>query len=104
MVLFVSLSPDREGGKPQLLLFSATVPVWVQETADRYMSDDRVIVDLIGRQSLRTAITVEHKAISCPYSERPSTIADVIQVRLMIFTYCNIAASDNCLKISFFMS
>ena len=45
------------------------------------MSHDKVIVDLIGRQSLKTAVTVEHKAICCPYAERPSTIADVIQVR-----------------------
>ena len=69
-----------------MLLFSATVPSWVQDTADRYMSHDRVIVDLIGQQTLRTAVTVEHKAISCPYSERSSTIADVIQVSVMIFT------------------
>ena len=39
------------------------------------------MVDLIGRQTLRTAVTVEHKAICCPYSERASTIADIIQVR-----------------------
>lgn len=70
-----------ESCKPQLLLFSATVPSWVRQTADRYMTPDRVVVDLIGRQTLRTAVTVEHKAICCPYSERASTIADVIQVR-----------------------
>ena len=64
-----------------MLLFSATVPFWVREVADRYMSLDKVVVDLIGRQSLKTAVTVEHKAICCPYAERPSTIADVIQVR-----------------------
>ena len=65
-----------------MLLFSATVPYWVREVADKYMSHDKVVVDLIGRQSLKTAVTVEHKAICCPYVERPSTIADVIQVRL----------------------
>ena len=74
-------STATEGDKPQLLLFSATVPSWVQDTADRYMSQDKVLVDLIGQQSLRTAVTVEHLAICCPYAERPSTIADVIQVR-----------------------
>lgn len=58
--------------KPQVLLFSATVPSWVEQTADKYMSRDRVLVDLIGQQSLRTAVTVEHKAISCPYSESSS--------------------------------
>ena len=74
------LTLDDETAKPQMLLFSATVPYWVREVADRYMSDDKIVVDLIGRQSLKTAVTVEHKAICCPYAERPSTIADVIQV------------------------
>ena len=64
-----------------MLLFSATVPSWVEETADKYMTLDRVLVDLIGQQTLKTAVTVEHKAICCPYAERNSTIADVIQVR-----------------------
>lgn len=76
--------PAESSSKPQLLLFSATVPSWVRETADRYMKSDRVVVDLIGRQRLRTAVTVEHKAICCPYSERALTIADVIQVRTEI--------------------
>ena len=77
----VNFSLDAESVKPQMLLFSATVPYWVREVADKYMSHDRVIVDLIGGESLKTAVSVEHKAICCPYAERPSTIADVIQVR-----------------------
>ncbi len=74
-------NPSAVSDKPQLLLFSATVPSWVRDTAERYMGGDKVVVDLIGRQTLRTAVTVEHKAICCPYSERASTIADIIQVR-----------------------
>ena len=42
-----------------MLLFSATIPEWVQETADKYMSRDRVIVDLVGKNAVRTAINVE---------------------------------------------
>jgi hypothetical protein len=45
------------------------------------MTPDKVVVDLIGQQTLKTAVTVEHKAICCPYAERSSTIADVVQVR-----------------------
>ncbi len=78
MLLFVS--PVDPAHKPQVLLFSATVPSWVQDTAERYMNTERVVVDLIGQQRKRTSVTVEHKAICCPYSERPSTIADVVQV------------------------
>ena len=88
----LSLAPGPDGlplptplKKPQLLLFSATVPSWVRQTADRYMTKDKVVVDLIGKQTLRTAVTVEHKAICCPYSERPDTIADIIQVCLCVW-------------------
>ena len=78
---FVFILLGADSAKPQVLLFSATVPFWVREVANRYMTEDKIVVDLIGRQSLKTAVTVEHKAICCPYAERPSTIADVIQVR-----------------------
>ena len=57
------------------------MPSWVEDTAKRYMGKDRVVVDLIGKQKVRTAVTVEHKAICCPYQERPTVINDVIQVR-----------------------
>ena len=83
MCYIVYCSPlGAESAKPQMLLFSATVPYWVREVADKYMSHDRVVVDLIGGESLKTAVSVEHKAICCPYAERPSTIADVIQVHV----------------------
>jgi superfamily II DNA/RNA helicase len=77
---------------PQMMLFSATVPSWVEDMAKHYMGDDQVVVDLIGKQRVRTAVTVEHKAICCPYQERPTVINDVIQVysgshgRTMVFT------------------
>ena len=68
------------------------------------MTPDKVVVDLIGQQTLKTAETVEHKAICCPYSERPSTIADVIQV-----SGCGVEPFDSsfnkslkCLKNGFF--
>ena len=44
-----------------MLLFSATIPYWVQQTADKYMSKDRVIVDLVGKNTVRTAVNVEVK-------------------------------------------
>ena len=73
-------TPTASTSKPQLLLFSATVPEWVLETAERYMTEDRVVVDLIGGETMRTATGVQHYALCCPYTERPSTIADIIQV------------------------
>ena len=50
--------------KPQTLLFSATVPLWVQRTARKYMDKERVLVDLIGQQKMRTAVTVQVRTYS----------------------------------------
>lgn len=83
-------SDDTE--KPQTLLFSATLPPWVQKTAEKYMSEDKKIVDLIGDQELKASETIQHLAIKCPYQARASTIRDVVQVysgahsRTLIFT------------------
>jgi len=48
--------PDN---KPQTLLFSATIPRWVQRTARKYLRSDIVKLDLVGEGTVRTATTVE---------------------------------------------
>lgn len=45
--------------KPQTLLFSATLPDWVEKTAKKYMTRDRKLVDVIGNEKQKTALTVE---------------------------------------------
>jgi len=55
-VSFVSAEPDN---KPQTLMFSATVPRWVQKTARKYLRSDIVKLDLVGEGTVRTATTVE---------------------------------------------
>ena len=50
---------DDADDKPQTLMFSATVPHWVQKTARRYLRTDIVKLDLVGRGSVRTATSVE---------------------------------------------
>jgi len=52
----VAGEPDN---KPQTLLFSATVPRWVQRTARKYLRSDIVKLDLVGEGTVRTATTVE---------------------------------------------
>ncbi|KAL5018873.1 hypothetical protein ScPMuIL_004595 [Solemya velum] len=68
-----------EAKKPQTLLFSATVPPWVEKTAKKYMKDWKTF-SLIGRQETQTSTTVEHLAIKCSYFDRAATIGDVLQV------------------------
>ena len=45
--------------KPQTLLFSATVPPWVKETAQRYMDTNYKTFDLIGKDINKSSTTVE---------------------------------------------
>ncbi|NXT74862.1 DDX21 helicase, partial [Zapornia atra] len=65
---------------PQTLLFSATCPRWVYDVAKKYMKDEYVQIDLIGRKTQRTATTVEHLAIQCRSSQRAGVLGDIIQV------------------------
>ncbi|ESO07746.1 hypothetical protein HELRODRAFT_110575 [Helobdella robusta] len=68
---------DRENN-PQTLLFSATVPTWVQQTARKYLSRDIKMIDLIGRNANKTAVTVKHTAMLCSTSDRVSAITDIL--------------------------
>lgn len=44
---------------PQTLLFSATCPHWVYDVAKKYMKSKYEQVDLIGKKTKKTAMTVE---------------------------------------------
>lgn len=51
---------------PQTLLFSATCPHWVYNVAKKYMKSTYEQVDLIGKKTQKTAITVEvNDSFSC---------------------------------------
>ncbi|KAK2098543.1 Nucleolar RNA helicase 2, partial [Saguinus oedipus] len=65
---------------PQTLLFSATCPHWVFNVAKKYMKSTYEQVDLIGKKTQKTAITVEHLAIQCHWTQRAAVIGDVIRV------------------------
>ena len=48
--------PDQN---PQTLLFSATIPSWVQQTAQKYLQHDIVKIDLVGKGNMRTSTSVQ---------------------------------------------
>lgn len=73
--------------KPQTLLFSATLPDWVNKICKRYVSSNYKTFTLINKDDSRTSDTVEHLAILCPYHERAKALADTIRV------YCRNEAS-----------
>lgn len=64
---------DNRESNPQTLLFSATVPHWVRDTSKKYLSRDLKMIDLIGRDSNRTAVNVK------------------VRFTYDIFTYSNLA-------------
>ncbi|XP_038600031.1 nucleolar RNA helicase 2-like [Tachyglossus aculeatus] len=78
-ILGVAYKKDSEDN-PQTLLFSATCPHWVYDVAKKYMKVNYEQVDLIGKKAQKTAMTVEHLAIKCHWSQRAAVIGTVIQV------------------------
>ncbi|XP_073209602.1 nucleolar RNA helicase 2-like isoform X1 [Lepidochelys kempii] len=91
---------------PQTLLFSATCPHWVYDVAKKYMKSRYEQFDLIGKKTQKTAMTVEHLAIECHWSQRAAVIGDVIQVysgshgRTIIFCETKKDASELALNAS----
>lgn len=51
----------------QICLFSATIPRWVKDVANQHMKKSMRIVDLCQNLKNKTASTVTHLAISCPF-------------------------------------
>uniref|UniRef100_A0A8C8VE19 RNA helicase n=1 Tax=Pelusios castaneus TaxID=367368 RepID=A0A8C8VE19_9SAUR len=78
-ILRVAYKKDSEDN-PQTLLFSATCPHWVYDVGKKYMKCKYEQVDLIGKRTQKAAVTVEHLAIECHWSQRAAVIGDVIQV------------------------
>ena len=72
----------RESGGPpkkfQIMLYSATIPDWVQRIARDHLDPNYYNVDLVRNLKNKTASAVRHLAIGCPYYNRPATIADVL--------------------------
>uniref|UniRef100_A0A6A7FYE3 RNA helicase n=1 Tax=Hirondellea gigas TaxID=1518452 RepID=A0A6A7FYE3_9CRUS len=66
--------------KHQALLFSATIPSWVQGIAHKYFAKDRVIIDLVGNTEQQASKSVEHYAICCHWSERAEVLPDILRV------------------------
>lgn len=64
----------------QICLFSATIPGWVRSVAAQHMKRDCKVVDLVKDLKNKTATTVSHLAVNCPYANRVSALADILIV------------------------
>jgi len=50
---------ESTDGNPQTLLFSATLPNWVHNTAKKYLRPDRKHLDLVCDDNVKTSKTVQ---------------------------------------------
>ncbi len=66
----------------QCLLFSATFPSWVQRVSGKYLDPAFTLVDLAKNLTNKTASTVKHLAVFCPYFNRTSILADISMVAI----------------------
>ncbi len=73
----------------QTMLFSATIPRWVDKLAKGYLNNPKK-VDLVGEESAAQASTTQHIAVRVNPAARTKTLADLLTVlapeRAIIFT------------------
>jgi len=62
----------------QMCMFSATIPSWVHRIASMFMQQPLQVLDLVSSLKNKTARTVDHLAINCPYHNRISALADIL--------------------------
>ena len=67
------------GRELQTLLFSATLPSWVAQTAKKYMRSPTTI-DLVQDDNRKAATSVKHLCIKCPWQLKPAACGDSIRV------------------------
>jgi len=91
--------------KVQSLLFSATLPTWVNEVSRKYLRNDQLVrIDLIKENGYNTPKTVKHLAINCPYFSRNGAIGDIVlcyggqHARTIIFTETKKEANEILLE------
>lgn len=102
--IFEKIKEHKKDAKPQYLLFSATIPDWIHHITRKYIDEKREFIDLVKGSEVKTAKTVEHMAINCPYHMRVETIGDVVlcyggrHSRTIIFTETKSEANDILLK------
>lgn len=85
--------------KVQTLLFSATLPTWVQQIARKFLKSERRTVDLVGDEKMKASNNVKHLLLPGHYSMRTQLVQDVIQCygsggRIIVFTETKNDASE----------
>eukprot|EP01025_Chloroclados_australasicus_P010569 TRINITY_DN1433_c0_g2_i1.p1 TRINITY_DN1433_c0_g2~~TRINITY_DN1433_c0_g2_i1.p1 ORF type:complete len:674 (+),score=97.19 TRINITY_DN1433_c0_g2_i1:44-2065(+) len=87
------------------LLFSATLPDWVQSIMQRFLQKNYKVIDLVGEKQDKINTDVTHYLIACPPSEQSSIIPDLIRVygvggRTIVF----VATKSECDELAALLS
>lgn len=89
----------------QFLLFSATIPVWVDKIASKFMTKNHIRVEMIKKFEVKTSKTVKHLSINFPDDEQKIlSIADIVSVyggthsKTIIFTDKKVEANQILIK------
>ncbi|KAJ4877435.1 DEAD-box ATP-dependent RNA helicase 7 [Raphanus sativus] len=85
--------------KVQTLLFSATLPGWVQNIAARFLKQDKKTIDLVGNDKMKASNSVRHIALPCNKQAMSRLIPDIISLyssggSTIIFTETKDQASE----------
>ncbi|KAI3808863.1 hypothetical protein L1987_24826 [Smallanthus sonchifolius] len=95
------LGKVNDATKVQTVLFSATLPAWVNHIASKFLKPNKKIVDLVGVQVMKASESVRHIIMPCSWSARSQVIPDIIRHhssggRTIVFT----ETKDYCSELS----
>jgi ATP-dependent RNA helicase DDX21 len=87
-------SSQPAGKRSQVCLFSATLPTWIQKATRKFMTKERVSVDLIGDEEIKTSESVQHLRMRINAKARARVIQDLVMLygRTIIFVETKIEA------------
>jgi len=69
---------EVEAANRQVVLFSATIPGWVQSIAQKYMRGSPVVVDLTQDIANKSSGTITHQCLQCNHQERAKVLGDIL--------------------------
>ncbi|KAL2334517.1 hypothetical protein Fmac_015730 [Flemingia macrophylla] len=93
------LGKVKDLGQVQTLLFSATLPTWVQHISKKFLKPEKFTVDLVGNEKMKASTNVRHIVLPCLMSNMSQLIPDIISCyasggRTIVFTERKETASE----------
>lgn len=67
----------------QTLLFSATLPDWINDVAREFMKPEITVVDLAQDLSNKTSASIRHLAVECPWYQKNEVVNKLSKFKLI---------------------